>query len=332
MLVFFLSIPAFGQIALEWEMLPESDGNNLNYPFDNTSVTTNDYKISVGIPIILASTKVDTTEVPILVLSNGLFYSNRHLVVKNWPEYTVDGQNTLLNLKQTYDHLVSFGYSATLTKTLNKRWSLMGIAGFSYAAISPDKYRIKDLGFNGGIAGIRKWESGWMFGFGLYYGRLTGVDALLPLILVQRKTEHTILNITLPSDMSFWYIFNNKLYLGLIAQLNGDMYSYVGIKVDQYDKNGQLKSTDNNIGLAYSAITIGPAVKISIINGVSVILRAGMAFARRYQYWIPDEEEVWRYPEDSDYLSLTGYDYSGEKVEFPMKSNTFIKITFGLGI
>ena len=57
-----------------------------------------------------------------------------------------------------------------------------------------------------------------------------------------------------------------------------------------------------------------------------------MAFARRYQYWIPDEEEVWRYPEDSDYLLLTGHDYSGEKVEFPMKSNAFVKITFGLGI
>ena len=91
MIVFFLSIPVFVQIALEWEMLPESDRDNLNYPFDNTSVTTNDYKRNVGVLIVFASTKVDTAKVPTLVLSNSLFYSNRHLVVKNWPEYTIDG-------------------------------------------------------------------------------------------------------------------------------------------------------------------------------------------------------------------------------------------------
>ena len=110
------------------------------------------------------------------------------------------------------------------------------------------------------------------------------------------------------------------------------MYSFVGVKVDQYDKDGQLKSTGNNIGLAYSAVTIGPALKVSVVEGVSIIARVGLAFARRYQYWIADEEEVQRYNANPQWVPLTGHDYSGEKVEFPMKSNAFFKITLGLGI
>jgi hypothetical protein len=182
-----------------------------------------------------------------LVLSNALFYSNKHLIVENWPEYELSGQDTVLNLKDTYDHLVSFGFTATLTKTLSKHWSIMGIVGFTYAAVNPDKYRLKDIGINGGLAGMKKWDSGWTLGFGLYYGRLTGMDALVPIIIVQKKTEHTMLNISLPRAMSYWYIFNKKIYLGLVTEINGDMYSYVGVKVDQYDKNGELKSSDNNI-------------------------------------------------------------------------------------
>jgi hypothetical protein len=73
-------------------------------------------------------------------------------------------------------------------------------------------------------------------------------------------------------------------------------------------------------------------LKYSVVDGVSVIARAGLTFARRYQYWIPDEEEVWRYNDNPRYVPLTGHDYSGEKVEFPMKSNIFFKITLGLGI
>jgi opacity protein-like surface antigen len=329
-LLFLLFTPALSQIAIEWEMLPASDGDNLTYPFDKTSVATNDYKISLGIPLVLASKKEDTTKVPTLVLSNALFYSNKHLIVEKWPNY----QDSVFNLKNTYDHLVSFGYSATLTKTLNKYWSILGIAGFTYAGFSPDKYRLKDIGINGGIAGVKKWDSGWTLGFGLYYGRLTGVDALMPIIIVQKKTEHTILNISLPSAMSYWYIFNNKINFGLTAEINGDMYIEPGAKVAQYDKNGQLKSTKNNIGLAYSAVTIGPALKYSIMDGVSIIARTGLSFARRYQYWIPDDEEVQRWPDigDPSWMDLTGHDYSGEKIEFPMKSNFFFKLTVGVGI
>ena len=329
----FIAIPVFGQISLEWEMLPQTDGDDLTVPFDKTNVKVHDFRINLGLPIVLSTTEIDGEQTPSLVLSNSLFYSNKHLDVNNWGVYSLNAaQQYDLELKDTYDRLISFGYSATLLKTISPKWSVLGIGGFTYAAINPDKFKMENMGIVAGLAGLHSWNSGWTVGFGLYYGRLTGADQLLPILIVQWETEQNTLDITLPSGITYWHKFNQKVSVGLLAELTGDMYSDVGQKIDQYDKAGQLESDGNNIGLAYSSVTFGPAAKISLMEGVAVILRTGIAFARRYQYWIPEKQEVLRYQASPDYVNLTGHDYSGENVEFPIKSSGFIKITFGLGI
>ena len=57
-----------------------------------------------------------------------------------------------------------------------------------------------------------------------------------------------------------------------------------------------------------------------------------MAVGRRYEYWLPEKEDILRYSANPDYLNLTGHDYSGEEVKFPIKNAGFIKIAFGFGM
>ena len=328
----FLTIPTFGQIALEWGLLPQTEGKDLSVPFDQTKVTANDFKINLGVPVVLSTVDNGTENEPSLVLINNIFYGNKHLEVNNWPFYSLDEQqNYKLNFMGSYDHLVSFGYSAMLMKRVSAKWSLLGMGGFTYAGVSPDEYKTKDIGFNGGFAALRKLKSNWSWGIGLYYSRLTGADAILPLIIIEKETEKSTISITLPSDINYWYHLNKKLSLGLLAQLEGDLYTFSETS-NQYDENGQLVSTDNKVGLAYSALTLGPAFKFSLSNGIALIVRTGMSLARRYQYWVPDENQPLRYNASPYYLSLTGHDFSGEEIDFPMKKTAFIKLTLGFGI
>ena len=329
----FITIPAFGQIALEWGLLPQADGDDLLVPFDKSNVTANDFKISIGLPLIYSTTENNNAQDPSFVLLGNVFYGNKHLEVNNWPYYTLDSeQNYTLNLTNTYDHLVSFGGSIIAIKKLSEKWSLLGIGGFTYAGINPDKYRTEDMGLAGGFSGIRKWNKKWSFGLGLLYSRLTGADAVLPMIIIERETEKSTLAVTLPSEFKYWYHQNKKISFGLTAQLEGDMYDYTGLKVNQYDESGNLESTDNKVGLAYSSLTLGPAIKLSSSFGVALVIRAGIAMTRRYQYWLPKEKEMLRYGANPDYEMLTGHDYSGEEIDFPMKKTGFIKVTVGIGL
>ena len=150
--------------------------------------------------------------------------------------------------------------------------------------------------------------------------------------MIQRETKQSILDISLPNEINYWYHFNQKTSWGLLSQLEGDMYSFIGEKVNQYDKNGQLVSSDNRIGLAYSSVTFGPAVKVSLLKGVSVIMRTGVALSRRYQYWLPEEQEMLRYKDHPAYINLTGHDYSGEEVDFPIKNSGFFKVSMLFGV
>jgi len=331
-LIVFMTLPSIGQITAEWEMLPKSDGEDLNVPYDKTEITVNDFKISIGLPVILRYREIDANKVPTLILGNSLSYSSKHLNVNNWPSYSIDQQqNWQINLINEYDHLMSFGYTGTLTKIISAKWSLTGIAGFTYAAIDPKVYRMQDLGYLGGFEATHQWESGWSMGFGFFYGRLTGQAQLLPLIVLRKQTRRSTLDINVPSQIGYWYHINQKVSLGFQAQLGGDTYNFIGVKADQYDENGQFLSSGNEIGLAYSAVTLGPELQVLFARNITLTVRTGLVASRRYQYWVSERNEVLRYQESADFEALTGHNYSGEAVEFPMKSTGYIKISVGFG-
>ena len=329
------STPVLGQVAVEWGLLSKAEGDNLEHPYDKTNVTAKDYKVILGLPIPITVEETDGDEEVTFLISNSLFYSYKDLEVNNWPTYTRDSVGEYhLNLETTHDRLISFGYSATLMKKINDRWSGLAIAGFTYAGINPDEIKTEDTGIQCALGAMYswKWEAKWSLGSGGYYSRLTGEDELLPLIIVKRETEDSVLDITIPSKINYMYKLDNTVSLGFSALLEGDMYSYVGAKVNQYDEDGNLVSTDNKIALAYSSLTIGPAVKVTLFETGALLIRSGISTFRRYQYWLPERKEVWRYPASADYVALTGHDYSGEPVEFPMKRTWFIKATLGIGI
>jgi len=331
--VLALAGPAFTQIAVEWELLPETSGDNLDVPYDRTEVKARDYRLAVGLPMVLSTSEVDGEEAPVMILTHSAFYSRKYLDVANWPEYSLDSDGDFrLELSESSDKLISFGYTASLAKTFSPRWSALGIAGFTYAGVEPDKYRVGDMGLATGVAAMHSWTSGWTLGLGLYYSRLTGSSMLLPLVLVQHQTERSALSITVPGDIAYWYHPNPRASVGLLAQLQGDMYTFVGQRVNQYDRGGQLESTDNKVGLAYSSLTLGPAVRVPLGQGFAAVVRCGVAMARRYQYWLMDEQEALRYAAHPDYVPLTGRDYSGDKVEFPIDTSAFLKVSLGLGL
>ena len=105
--------------------------------------------------------------------------------------------------------------------------------------------------------------------------------------------------------------------MGLLAQLQGGMYTFVGERVDRYDSSGQFVSSGNKVGLAYSSFTLGPALKAPLGKGIAAVVRVDVAMSRRYEYWRMEEQEALRYGAHPDYVSLTGHDYSGERIESP---------------
>lgn len=172
----FFLIPAFGQIALEWGLLPKADGDDLNVPFDKTNVTANDLKIGVGLPIVLSTTEINGEKEPSFLLINCLSFGYKIPKVNIWPEYTKDNDgNYDLNLENTDDHLISSGYTVMLLKSFSTKWSVLGIGGFTYAEINPDDIKTESMGIIGGLATMYTWKSKWSLDIGAIYSRVTGV-------------------------------------------------------------------------------------------------------------------------------------------------------------
>ncbi|MGL1935859.1 MAG: hypothetical protein OCD01_12595 [Fibrobacterales bacterium] len=117
---------------------------------------------------------------------------------------------------------------------------------------------------NGAIAGLYRTHE-YSLMLGLIYTRNTGRPLLLPLLGFQKRWSSIKFTTIMPSFMSLYYVFDNKLHMGVRTQLEGDHIRF-------------NTETVSDIELRFSRISVGPDFLIPIKKPFFINIQMGYIF------------------------------------------------------
>jgi len=215
------------------------------------------------------------------------------------------------------DHFDGLNYTATYLQRLGGGpWYLNLIGGIGIAADDLGEVASDDAKIQAGILFDRTSAAGWTWGLGVIFSQFTGDNLVLPLIHLAKESDKTKFELLVPK-ISFEYKLGNQTTFGLVGELEGDLYTVTNSDVTLFDGQGNIVKENVGIELAFSEFKFGPQLKLSPQPNVTVAVHAGVSVARRFELLAKDEGKTLRFP--------PGSNGAGEKVDFDIKPNAFIK-------
>lgn len=175
---------------------------------------------------------------------------------------------------QLHAPVANFG----IIQGLGDHWGIMAFADLGFASDFSDKVGSDDvLASLTGVVTYKLSES-FTIGAGAVYDRRTGDLAPLPALLLNlRVAERARVRGFVPSYLTAEYRATNWLDVGVRSTLEGNRY-HLGEKFGGKD-----------LELAYSTLTVGPKVTLSVNDWIHFDIYAAAAPHRRYEVFQNDE-------------------------------------------
>lgn len=200
-------------------------------------------------------------------------YSLRDLSFENWEE-----DSTVYRPNRFHGVAYTFG----LTHHMSDYWAISGAvtpgvySDFS-ESITSDVFKIQGL-----FILDRTLESGMMLGFGATYTNVFGRPLPLPCFRMRSSTESVFnLDILLPFQALATYSVSERLDLGALALMRGDVYFVKGTKSTPATRVDELRYSDGTIG-AHARYEISP--RFFLLGDV------GSTFHRKFDLRRDDED------------------------------------------
>jgi hypothetical protein len=233
---------------------PDTSGGNTFLETSEIGVNTLD--LSMSYPLVFAEGRT--------VLVNEMKYRNLVLDYRGFPPNDVNP-----------DNLHALEYNATLTHGLSDRWTLMAIATPGIASDFEDGIKTDDLTFQAVAVFIRAYSERLQIGYGVAWSNTFGQPFPLPVLALQWNNGSNLrVSSILPTNIEAWYAPTKRLELGF----------QVGVDGNRYHGDPDLYGVDNPL-LSYSVGTFGPAVNYHLSEKMTLGIRAGRTFTRRFEFF-----------------------------------------------
>ena len=275
-------------------------------------------------PLVLGWTGSDSQQLPTRQLLNRFTFRKENIEVDEdtpitsfQPAMRAAGARELAFKTENF---IRLGYEAVYLQRLSSRWQFTGIGGTQLSVNDLDGAGLGDLAFRAGVLLDYSTRSGWTLGLGALYAQLTGENAIVPLVHLEKANRGQTwkLELRVPRVSLWYHPRNSAVEYGLLGELDGSEYRLLDRKATLYDRRGQIVEEDADVSLAYSVFTLGPAAKLTEAQGISAFLQLGMAASRRYDFRAPDENETLAIPADAPLGA-------GEKLDFKLKRAAFVQ-------
>ena len=231
--------------------------------------------------------------------------------------FTYKGKLTQEDLSLSDDNFNGLNYTAVYLQRLSGPWYLNVFGGAGIAADDLGEVEGSDTKFQGGFYFDRHSASGWTWGLGVIFSQFTGDNLVFPMIHLAKESDKTKFELLVPK-ISFEYKLSNQTTFGLVGELEGDLYTVTNSDVTLFDGQGNIVKENVGVELAFSEFKFGPQLKLRPPQtNVTVAVHGGVSVARRFELLAKDEGKTLRFP--------PGSNGAGEKVDFDIKPNAFIK-------
>ena len=218
------------------------------------------------------------------------------------------------------ENFLRLGYDAVLSRRLSSSWTLKGMGGTVLSVDEVADATPGDVWFRGGAQLDHTTRSGWTMGLGLLYSQLTGHSAFLPVVNLQSPASSAGWRLqVLTPNASLWYRFRNTaVEWGVMAEIDGTEYRLLDRRAVLYDSQGEIIDPKTDVSLAYSVVTVGPAVRLVEAQSVSAFFQLGMTMRRHYRFRSLDQSQTLVLPPGATIGA-------GEKLDFELERSTFVQ-------
>jgi len=172
------------------------------------------------------------------------------------------------------DKLYEITYTLFLLQTLSPKWQLLAIAAPGLATSFEAGVTWDDFRMEAALGAIRVFGERFSLGAGLAYTRDFGDPIPFPFLFVDWKISPKWSAFGLiPVSANITYNLSKRLDLGVIYELNGDLYHG---DPDKWDVD--------NPQLEYTIAVLGPTVQLHITEWLHLKVDGGWAFYHNFQF------------------------------------------------
>lgn len=260
------------------ESIVESvDGNDTTF-FNNPQAQLQKLKASLTYPIVFSKGRT--------VLVNDFSYQLIHFNYRR--------------IETPLKRLHAASYTLMLQHRLSQKWSIWALATPSLASDLEAEVSENDFNMQAAAIFIRHFSERLSIGLGAAYSTQFGSAIPIPVLALDwNNGKNMMARAIVPVSLEFWYRPNPRLDLGLV--LSGDGNNFRG-------DSEIYQVTDPE--LRYTMMTIGPAAKITLFNGVKVQIEGGVIGLHRFEFFDGDDEHASYDLKPSHYLRV-GLQYGG---------------------
>lgn len=247
------------------------DGNDTTY-FNDPQAQLRKFKASLTYPVVLSKGRT--------VLVNDLSYQ---LIL-----FRYRGIETPL------ERLHAASYTLMLQHGLSRKWSVWALATPSLASDLKAEVSENDFNMQAATIFIRHFSERLSVGFGAAYSTQFGSAIPIPVLAFDWNNGRNVMaRGIIPVSLEFWYRPDRRLDLGLV--LSGDGNNFRGDSEIYQVVDPELR---------YTMMTIGPAAKITLFNGVKVHVEGGVVGLHRFEFFDGDDEHASYDLKPSHYVRL----------------------------
>lgn len=275
------ALSSTAQISIKFDSFPFQNFSKPIEGLENAEVSSNATTIGVAHTFTL---KPQRTELEI-----GLSWERREFSYRGFSGEAPD-----------IDALHSAELSFTLTHAISEKWSLMAIVTPGLASDLHGDVTKDDFNFQTVIAGIRRVNSRFAYGFGAVYSTQFGEPIPLPVLLFDWNNGGKLSWLTiLPVSSELWYAHSDRFHIGMVMGVSGNKYQGDPERYDVDDPE-----------LQYSVITVGPSARVALGGGTLLQIEGGVVPYHKFEF----------------------FDGSKEEESFNLKSSAFMRFGLQVGI
>ena len=180
------------------------------------------------------------------------------------------------------ERLHSASYTLMLQHRLSTGWSVWALGTPSLASDLKAEVSENDFNFQAAAVFIRHFSSRFSLGIGTAYSTQFGSAEIVPILAFDwNNGKNLMAKAILPVSLEFWYRPSNRLDVGLL--LSGDGNNFRGDPDIYQVENPELR---------YTMLTVGPAAKVKLYEGVFLTCEAGLLGLHRFEFYDDDTEDT----------------------------------------
>lgn len=276
----------------------------------------------VSHPLVLSWKKQRGQRVPARILTSNFTFRKENIEAETEQDIAAFGLEDAASKRVVFstENFIRVGWKGVYVERFAVGWSLSGIGGGLLSVNDLDRAGPGELALQAGLMLDHSTASGWTLGLGALYNQLTGENAFLPLMHLEKASRSGTLRLALQVPrVALWYRPGQAaVEYGLMGELDGSQYRLLDLEATLYDRQGRVAGEKTDVSLAYSLFKFGPALKLAEVDGLAAFLQLGYAAARRYEFRATDENKTLVLPPDAPVGA-------GEELDFGVRSSLFVR-------